>query len=122
MFRLLKQRLAIRRYFRFLSLELARRFGRKKHYLIEEVSTAAERGGFSMAFIAYAHAMFSRRQDFDDYYGPLNIACTYDGLRLAISRCYFRGATGFDALNILVRAMPPNQREYDSKDNAPAPD
>lgn len=73
-----------------------------------------------MSFISYAHAMFCSRGDFDAYYGPLRVACTYDGLRRSIGRRFFRGATGFDAANILLRAGSPMEREYGFTDNAPA--
>ncbi len=120
MIRQLKRRFAIGSYFWRLSQELARRFGRKSHYSVESVSKTAEGGGFDMAFIAYAHAMFCRRSDFDDYYGPLQVACTYDGLRRPVARRFFGGATGFDATNILLRADSPKEREYDFTDSAPA--
>jgi hypothetical protein len=102
-----------------LSQIVSRRFGKKNHYSIVEVSKAAEGGSFNLAFIAYAHAMFCSRQDFDAYYGPLRVSCTYDGLRHPIARRFFGGATEFDATNILLRADSPMGREYGFADNAP---
>ena len=120
MIRHLKRRSAIGSYFWRLSQAVSRRFGKKNHYSIAEVSKAAEGGSFDIAFIAYAHAMFCSRDDFDAYYGPLQVACTYDGLRRTIARRFFGGATGFDAANILLRADSPMEREYDFTDSAPA--
>ena len=120
MIRYLKRRLAIGNYFWRLSQAVSRRFGKKNHYSIIEVSTTAKAGSFDMAFIAYAHAMFCSRDDFDAYYGPLRVACTYDGLRRTIARRFFGGATGFDAANILLRADSPKEREYDFTENAPS--
>jgi hypothetical protein len=119
MIRLLKRRSAIGSYFWRLPQVVSRRFGKKSHYSIAEVSTAAAGGSFNMAFIAYAHAMFCSRDDFDAYYGPLRVACTYDGLRHSIARRFFCGATGFDATNILLRAESPMGREYAFTNNAP---
>ncbi len=121
MFRSLKRRRALGRYFWRLSQELWRRFGKKNAYAIDEVSRVAQEGNFDMAFIAYAHAMFCSREDFDAHYGPLRLACTYDGMRESVARRFFSGATGFDALNILIRAGPPLDREYAFTQNAPEP-
>lgn len=102
MFRLIKRRLAIRSYVWKLSQELSRRFGKKKFYSVDEVTQAAERGHLSTAFIAYAHAIFCARADFDARYSALGVACTYDGLRGVVSRRYFGGATGFDAARLIA--------------------
>jgi len=99
MFRSLKRRRAVGSYFWRLSPALCRRFGKKNAYTVAEVSRVAQDGSFDMAFIAYAHAMFCSREEFDLHYGPLCLACTYDGLREAVARRFFSGATGFDALN-----------------------
>jgi hypothetical protein len=58
MFRRIKRYFAIRSYVMRLSQELARRFDRSAFYSVEQVQKAVERGGFSAAFIAYAHAAF----------------------------------------------------------------
>lgn len=113
MIRFLKRHFAVRSYFWRLSPELSRRFGKKNYYSIADVATAAQRGSFDIAFIAYAHAMYCCRSDFDAHYGPMHVACTYDGLRNVIARRYFDGATGFDALNILRRTTSPRENEYD---------
>jgi hypothetical protein len=118
MIRLLKRRAAIGKYFWRLSQALARRFGRKRYYRLEEVSKTAEADGFDQAFIAYAHAMYCKRDDFDRYYGPLRVACTYDQLRSVVARRFFGGSMGFDATNILLRADSPKDREYDFTQNS----
>jgi hypothetical protein len=120
MIRHLKRRFAIGNYFWRLSQALSRRFGKKSHYSIEEVSKTAEGGKFDMTFIAYAHAMFCRRDHFDKYYGPLQVACTYDDLRQRIARRFFDGATGFDAMTILLRTETPKDREYNFSQSAEA--
>lgn len=118
MIRYLKRRFAIGSYFWRLSLALGRRFGKKNHYTVAEVSSAAAAEKFNLAFIAYAHAMFCRRAEFDAYYGPLHVACTYESLRRPVARRFFDGVMSFDALNILLRADSPKEREYDFSQNA----
>ena len=118
MIRHIKRYFAIGKYFWRLSQALARRFGKKNYYTLDQVSKTAKDGGFDMAFIAYAHAMFCQRNEFDAYYAPLRVVCTYDGLRRTVARRFFDGVTGFDALNILVRADSPLKREYNFTDSA----
>src|SRR6266536_4845379 len=59
------RRTAIEDYFWNLSQELSRHFGAKKYYSVEEVSRIAGQGGYKLAYLAYAHAMFCSRTDFD---------------------------------------------------------
>ena len=54
-----------------------------------------------MAFLAYAHALYCSRSDFDAHYTPLRVACTYDGLRRFVSRKHFGGVLDFDAERII---------------------
>jgi hypothetical protein len=103
MIRHIKRYLAIRSYMRQLSRELARRFDKRSHYSIEMVTQAVQRGGLSPAFIAYAHAAYCTKEDFDTHYLPLQVACTYRGLRQTIARRYFSGQTDFDAKTIIAR-------------------
>jgi hypothetical protein len=107
------RRSAIDDYVWGLSQELSRHFGTKTHYSVDEVRRVASESGYNMAYIAYAHAMFCSRRDFNDNYGPLGVACTYEGLRDTISRCYFDGVSGFDAATVVRCARPPREEEYD---------
>lgn len=102
MIRLIKRRLAIRSYVWKLSQELLRRFGKKKFYTVEEVTQTVERAQLSSTFIAYAHATFCARPDFDSHYLALRVACTYDGLRAVVSRRYFGGVADFDAAQVIA--------------------
>ena len=86
-----------------LSQQLMRRFGKQPHYKVEHVTQAVQRGGLSSAFIAYAHAAFCKQEDFDVYYEPLGVACSYQGLRRTIARRYFSGDPDFDAQTISSR-------------------
>jgi hypothetical protein len=107
------RRSAIEDYVWSLSQELMRRFGRRNYYSVEEVTRTAGESDCPAAYIAYAHAMFCSRSDFDAYYGSLHAACTYDGLRGVIARRYFDGGHGFDAATVVRLATPPRDEEYD---------
>ncbi len=65
MIRHIKRYLAIRGYVRRLSRDLVQRFGKRSFYSVEQVTQAVQRGKFSSAFIAYAHATFCSQIDFD---------------------------------------------------------
>lgn len=100
LFRLIKRRRAIKRFVRQLPLDLQRRFGEKQHYSLEEIDRGTASEDYDRRFVAFAHALFCSRQDFDLYYGPLKVNCTYDGLRAFVAQRYFRGVTDFDACSI----------------------
>ncbi len=107
-----RKRAAVEDYVWRLSQELSRRFGACKYYSVEQVTRAAEASGATKVYIAFAHAMFCSRQEFDDYYTPLRIACTYDRLREPVRRRYFGGAPDFDAAAIVRMAREPYKDEF----------
>jgi hypothetical protein len=102
MIRHIKRYLAIRSYMLRLSGDLARRFGRRPAYKVEQVTQAVQRGGFPAAFIAYAHAAYCSEEDFNRHYGPQSVACNYWGLRRTIARRYFSKQWDFDARTIFA--------------------
>ena len=112
------RRAAIEDYVWSLSQELSKRFGLKRYFGIEEVTRIASETSCSMAYIAYAHAMFCSRSDFDAHYGSRQAACSYDSLRDVIARRYFDGAYGFDAATVIRLATPPKDEEYDLAEGA----
>ena len=112
MFRLIKRRLAIRSYVFKLSQQLPRRFGKKNFYSIEQVTKTATDGGFQMAFIAYAHAIFCSCTDFEEYYQQLGVRCTYDDLRATVSRRYFGGSRDFDAARVIAATRRDDNGDY----------
>ena len=103
MIRYFKRYLAIRSYVHRLGHELVRRFGKRSFFSVEHVTQAVQRGGFSAAFIAYAHSAFCKEEDFDAHYEPLGVACSYQGLRRTIARRYFSRHMDFDAKTIISR-------------------
>lgn len=80
-----------------------RRFDKRSYYSVEMVTQAVQRGGFSPAFIAYAHAAYCNERDFNAYYEPMGVACTYHGLRRTIAKRYFSDLPDFDAKTIINR-------------------
>lgn len=112
MVRLIKRRLAIRSYVFKLSQILPRRFGKKNFYSIEEVSKSASGANLQMAFIAYAHAIFCNRSDFEEYYKSLKVRCNYDDLRATVSRRYFGGVRDFDAARVIEATRRTNDGDY----------
>lgn len=102
--RAIRRYFALRSYVKRLSVDLKRRFGLKPFYTIDHVTKAIDRGGYSKDFVAYAHATFCSHEDFDAYYGPLKLKCSYDGLRNGIARRYLRGRTDFDA-EMVIRSL-----------------
>ena len=91
---------AIRSCVKRLGKDLRRRFGLKPFYTIDHVTKAVERG-YKKDFVAYAHAIFCSREDFDAYYAPLGVKCTYDGLREIVGTRYFSGRMDFDAEKVI---------------------
>jgi hypothetical protein len=103
MLRHIKRYFAIRSYVYRLSQELVRRFGKRSFYSVEHVTQAVQRGKFSAAFIAYAHATFCSETDFEAHYKPLGVSCSYQGLRRTVGLRYFSGQLDFDAATVITR-------------------
>ncbi len=114
MFQHLKKYFTIRSYVKRLSQELVRRFGRKPYYSVEHVTQAAQRDGFSMVFIAYAHAAFCSQVEFDAHYKRLGVSWDYQELRRTIARRYLSRQSDFDAQTIFnrFRSVDPNREEF----------
>ena len=103
MIRFLKRRRAIKQFVMQLPLDLHTRFGGKRHYSVEEVDRATTEK-FNRAFLAYAHALFCTRGEFDGYYGGLKLASTYDSLRRTVAKRFFGGIMDFDAASLYAFA------------------
>jgi hypothetical protein len=107
MIRHVKRYLAIRSYVRRLSQDLVRRFDKRSFYSIEQVTQAVQRGKFSMAFLAYAHATFCGEADFNEHYRPMKIKCNYFDLRRTVGRRYLAGRIDFDAATVIQQFRSP---------------
>jgi len=96
---------AVNSYWLHLAPMLARRWGTQKFYSLEQVTQAAQAAGLTTEFIAYAHAMFCSRSDFDAYYAPLPVVYDYEDMRRVIGSRYCSGATDFDTATIMMMLM-----------------
>jgi len=112
MMRYIRRYLAVRSYARRLSQDLARRFGKREFYTVEQVTQAAQRGKFSDEFIAYAHATFCSQADFDAHYQPLEDVCNYQALRRTVGKRYLYGQLEFDATTIIRRFRADDRGDF----------
>src|SRR4051812_11414804 len=106
MIRAVRRYFAIRSYVKRLSGDLRRRFGLKPFYTIDHVTKAVERGGYTKDFIAYAHATYCSRDDFNAWHVPRIVKCAYDDLRQIVAKRYLRGQLGFDAETVIAKFAP----------------
>ncbi len=111
--RLLKRRKAIKSFVYKLPLELHRRFGNKQFYSLEQVERALENGKYDKAFSAYAYALLCSRKDFDSHFGELKLKCTYDSLRMFVSKKYFDGIFDFDGGAVVRFAKGVGDQSYE---------
>ena len=110
--RIFRQRRAIKQFVKRLPLDLQKRFGEKRHYDLAEVSKVVESGQYDMAFVAFAHALFCSRDDFNAYYEPLRIRTTYDELRDKVASRFFGGVSDFDAASLFRFAKDIRSNHY----------
>ena len=111
--RLLKRRKAIKSFVYKLPLEVHRRFGDKQFYSLEQVERTLENGKYDRAFSAYAYALLCSRKDFDSFFGELKLKCTYDSLRMFVSKKYFNGIFDFDGGAIVRFAKGVGDQSYE---------
>ena len=112
MFRFFKRRKAIKNFVCKLPLELHRRFGDKRFYLLEQVERILENGKYDRAFSAYAIALLCSRNDFDGYFGELKLKCSYDSLRKFVAKKYINGIIDFDASSLVRFAKGVGDKSY----------
>ena len=105
MIRILRQRRAIKSIVRRLPLVIHRQFGPRSSYSIDQVNRALDRSEMDSAFAAYAHALLCNREDFDAYYGPLNLRCDYLSLRRKMAKRFLSGIIDFDAQSVYRYAL-----------------
>jgi hypothetical protein len=108
-----KRNAAIEDYVWGLSQELERRFGMRNFYSTEDVSRLVRIGSYHMGFVAYAHAIFCRRSEFDEEYRFRKEKLAYYELRNVVARRYFAGAREFDAASVVRLARPPRDEDHE---------
>jgi hypothetical protein len=113
MIRQIKRYFAINAYVYRLSQEMARRFEVQNYYTIDQVTHTVEVAKFSKVFLAYAHAMYCSRTDFNAYYEPLQVRCNYDDLRRAVAR-RINALNDFNAATVICATKRASGSFYES--------
>lgn len=77
----IQKHLALRSYRRKLRPALVRRYGRGRHYSINQVRVTCELLGLDVRFLCYAYAAFCEPGEFTDYHEALGLSCDRDAMR-----------------------------------------
>jgi hypothetical protein len=108
-----KRNAAIEDYVWGLSQELDRRFGLRNFYSVKDVTKLVHIGGYRMEFVAYAHAIFCSRYDFDEEYRFRKEKLAYYELRDVVARRHFADAREFDAASVVRLARPRSDEDHE---------
>jgi hypothetical protein len=90
-----RKRRAIRSYARRLPRLLAKDYGHSERYTPQQVRRTIERSGMNMDFSCYGIAMFSGREDFNQFHQSSGENCDYDIMRGEIAATHFNGNSDF---------------------------
>ncbi len=85
MIRWLQKRLALRRYRRELGPSLVARYGRERHYTVNQVRKTAEVLGLNTDYLCYAYADYCSRADFDAHHASTGETCDWEAMREEIA-------------------------------------
>jgi hypothetical protein len=99
-FEALRKRRAIRGYARRLPRLLARDYGASKTYTPQQVRKTIARSGMNTDYSCYGVAMFSGREDFNQFHQSIGETCDYDAMRGEIADSHFHGNTDFTISDI----------------------
>ena len=92
--RLLKRR-ALNTYKRRLPRLLARDYGASRTYTPAQIAKTAERNGLCNQYAGYVIAMFSDRENFEDFYSRNGRPRDYERMRDELAAQYFGGNVDF---------------------------
>ena len=101
MIRFFKRRAALKEFVSRFPLDLFRRFEGKQCYTISEVNVILESYRTHAHFRSYAHALFCSEKEFQDHYALPQFVGLYRRLRQEVSKKYFTGNTGFNAMDLV---------------------
>jgi hypothetical protein len=90
-----RKRRAIRDYVRYLPRLLARSYGVSPTYTPGQIKSAINRSGLDADYSCYALAMYSGRDNFDQYHGSTGEDCDYDAMREEVAHQHFHGHADF---------------------------
>ena len=86
MWRWLSKYFALRSYRRKLGPALLRRYGRQRHYSVNQVRVTAEKLGLNLDYVCYGIAGFCGEQAFNEYHVGIGEACNYEHMREEVAR------------------------------------
>ena len=96
-----KKRRAIKSYITKLPRLLAKDYGASKTYTPKQVRSSIERNGLDALYSCYAVAMFSGREDFEQFHSENGESCDYDAMRTEIAHKHFSGNPNFTLEDIV---------------------
>ena len=100
--RSLAKRRAIRAYTRRLPRLLSKDYGYSQSYTPKQVRRTVERSGLDIEYSCYAVAMFSERDDFNQFHHELGEICDYDAMRAEVADRHFHGNAAFDVSDVFA--------------------
>ena len=89
MFKWIRKRLALRSYRRKLGPALLARYGRAKHYSVNQIRVTADKLGLDTDYICYAYACFSERAAFEEHHVMLGESCDWGAMRSEVLQSPF---------------------------------
>jgi hypothetical protein len=95
-----RKRRAIRCYARRLPRLLAKDYGYSKTYTPQQIRKTIERSGMNTDYSCYGVAMFSGREDFNEYHREIDEYYDYDAMRRHVAEWYFDGNADFTISDI----------------------
>ena len=95
LFERFKARRAIKAYARRLPRLLQKDYGGSDAYTPAQVRKTIERHGLDSTHYSYAIAMFSDRDDFDQFHSQFSESVSYDEIRSEIAHHHFGGDVTF---------------------------
>ena len=100
--RSLRKRRAIRNYARRLPRLLARDYGFSRSYSARQVRRTIEHSGLDAGFSCYGVAMFSDRDEFNQFHHEIGETCDYDAMRAEIADSHFQGNADFTISDVFA--------------------
>lgn len=100
----IRKRRAIRSYLTKLPRLLAKNYGLSDSYTTKQIKRTIETAGLNSEYSCYALAIFSNRDEFDQFHHDIGEFCNYDGMRSEISQDYLHGGGSFSVSDIFSLA------------------
>jgi hypothetical protein len=117
--RRLKKNRAIKSHVKRLPGLLAKDYGHSTHYKPLQIRRTIERAGLDPIYSCYAIAMFSGREDFNQFHIDMGETCDYDAMRGEVAHNHFSDDVNFDAGDIVnIYSEHGSDASHQSSDNS----